>query len=52
MKTGAEDGSPFELAAGCAALVVAAFVAAAAFRPVFVGFLAHRAARLTGDPTP
>jgi hypothetical protein len=92
MRTGGGEeqnsGAPFELAAGCVAVVVAAFVAAAAFGPaepvdravvmaiavallatvlrdwracagvtvlaalVFVGFLAHQAGQLTGDPTP
>jgi hypothetical protein len=90
MRTGGDDerdsGAAFELAAGCAAVVVAAFAAVAAFGPaepaaravvlavavgvlaavlrdgralagvtviaalVFVGFLAHRAGQLTGDP--
>lgn len=92
MRTGGDQerdsGAPFELGAGCVAVVAAAFVAAAMFGPaeqvdravlmaicaaglavalrdwravagatviaalVFVGFLAHQAGQLTGDPAP
>jgi hypothetical protein len=90
MRTGGDlerdSGAPFELAAGCVAVVAVAFAAAALFGPaeqtdravvmaigagvlaamlrdwralagvtviaalVFVGFLAHQAGQLTGDP--
>jgi hypothetical protein len=92
MRTGGDGewdaGAAFELAAGCVAVVAAAFLAAAAFGPaeqadravlmaicagglaavlrdwralagvtviaalLFVGFLAHQAGQLTGDPAP